>query len=71
MKSGVPEHEVTVLQQDMDITVEPPNSADSLLDLGSDPIWLEIDDASVNHDDYVCEGVSPSTLQPGGGINSK
>ena len=71
MRSKVTEHGVTIPKPDRVIAAGQANSKDPILDLGSAPICLDIDDASENHDSYLYEVVEPSIPQLGGRINLK
>jgi hypothetical protein len=48
---GVDEVEIRV-EQDL-ILIVPITHADSILELGTQPITVDVDDASVNHDHYL------------------
>ena len=45
--------EVEIQKRDGVIVISPVSSKDPVLDLGNEPITLEIEDASENHDRYI------------------
>ena len=45
--------EVNILKRDGVIVVSPVKTRDTIYNLGKNPIRLEIEDASVNHDKYL------------------
>jgi len=45
--------EVEILREEDRVVVVPVRGKDPIFDLGKDPIEVDVDDASVNHDRYL------------------